>query len=168
MTAIRATYHLSEADFMKACEAHWRAMRQGSLSATLIGLGAVLLGAAVAWRFPRGLTHTLALTIVGVGGLFPAIIIARYFIWRKTYRDARKFQDSLSIEFTDEIIHVASAAGASDLNWSAYHRYLETEEFYMLYMAKHVFSVIPKKAFSPEDRNRLERLFRQKLPPPGH
>lgn len=163
MTSIKATYAVTEADFMKACEAHWRALRQGSALTTLIGLGSVVLGATVAWIYPWGLAHKLSLAIVGLGGLFPLIVIVRYFIWRKAYRDARKFQDAISIEFGEDVIHVESAAGVSDLKWEAYHRYLETPDFYILYMAKHAFSVIPKGAFSSEDRDRLVQLFRRKL-----
>lgn len=165
MDALTATYSVSEADFMKACEAHWRARKMGSALGTLVGLAAVLLGAAVAWLYPSGVIHKLALAIVVVGGVYPLVIILRYFIWRKAYRDARKFQDSIAVTFTDDGIHVESAAGVSDLNWSAYNRFLMTPDFYILYMARNTFSVIPRTAFNAADRDALEQLLKRKLKP---
>jgi hypothetical protein len=165
MEPIRASYRVKESDFMKSCDAHWNALGQGAAKLTVAGLASVLVGAVVAWYFPWGLIHTLALAIVGLGGLLAAIVPLRLFIWRRAYRDAKKFQDAITIEFTDDTIHVESAAGISDLKWNAYNRYLITPEFFILYMAKHTFSVIPRSAFSEDDQRSLQSLFEARFVP---
>ncbi len=165
MEPISASYEISETDFMKACDSHWKALGQSAGKLTLAGLASVAIGGVIAWYFPWGLLHGLALAVVALGGLLAAIVPLRSLIWRRAYRDAKKFQEAITIEFSDDIIHVESAAGISDLKWDAYNRYLITPEFFILYMAKHTFSIIPCSAFSSDDRSRLENLFSSRFEP---
>lgn len=162
---LRATYRLSEAEFMNACERHWKALGQGSAMGVNIGLAAVLLGGFLAWRFPWGLAHKLCLAIVAVGGLFPVVILVRGWVWRRAYRGAKKFHDNITIAFNEDSIHVETAAGVSDLNWTAYRRFRELGDYFILYMSTHTFSVIPATAFSPADREELRTLLRRKFAP---
>ncbi len=163
MEPIRASYEVSEDDFMKACDRHWKAHGQSGTKLTLAGLASVTIGGVIAWYFPWGLLHMLALAVVGLGGLLAAIVPLRFFIWRRAYREAKKFREAITIEFSDDIIHVESAAGISDLKWDAYNRCLVTPDFFILYMAKHTFSVIPRTAFSPDAQTKLEALFSERF-----
>lgn len=162
---LRATYRLSEAEFMNACELHWKARGQGAAMGTGIGLAAVLLGAFLAWRYPFGLTYKLSLAIVALGGLFPVVILIRGWIWRRAYRGAKKFHDNITIAFDEDTIHVETAAGVSDLNWGAYNRFREFGDFFILYISAHNFSVIPSSAFAESDRDELRALLKRKLAP---
>jgi hypothetical protein len=67
-------------------------------------------------------------------------------------RDAKKYNEDISVVITDDSIHVETAEGKSDLNWGFFTSYLGTPEHMLLYMTRRSFSVIPKSAFPDKQR----------------
>lgn len=142
MEPISIRYRLSEAEFMAACNAHWSARHQGSLVNLIAGgvgivLGLVLLGYAYRWGG----------FLVWLGILLQLITGLRSWLWRRAFRETKKFTDEIAVVFQEDSIHVESTEGKSDLNWSFYTWYLEAPGQVLLYTTKRHFSVIPKPAF---------------------
>lgn len=130
---------------MRACGNHWSAQRQATRSNIIIGLlglvVGVLLFTALRW---------LALVFLVSGFVLLTLVVLRAVLWRRAFREAGKYKKEIFVVFKDDSVHVESAEGRSDLNWSFFSGYLETPEDVLLYITKRNFSVIPKGAFSDE------------------
>jgi len=128
---------------MSACNAHWTAHRQGAKGNLIIGFVGLVVGlvfiASMFW---------IAVLILIAGSVLIFITLLRSFLWKRAFRDAKKYNNDISITFNDDLIRVESAAGKSDLKWGFYSWYLDTPEYILLYMTKRNFSVIPKSAFN--------------------
>ena len=142
MEPITIRYRMTEPAFMKACNAHWSAHRQGTMSNVVASGVAIVLGLALLCSM-----FWIAIFLAAVGGLLLMITWLRSIIWRKAFRGAKKYNDDISVVITDDSVHVESAEGKSDLNWAFFSWYLDTPEHVLLYMTKRSFSVIPKSAF---------------------
>jgi hypothetical protein len=137
---------MDESEFMRACGAHWSAHRQGTMSNVITGLVCVALGLAML------ITFWLALFLAAAGGALILITGVRSLLWRKAFRDAKKYTGHISVIIKEDSIHVESTEGKSDLNWGFFTWYLDTPNHILLYMTKRSFSVIPKSAFQDEQR----------------
>jgi len=158
---ISVSYRLSMSEFMCACEAHWRAQRQGTVSNAIAGMLALTAGIGL-WLFNW---FWLALILVISGCALLSLIGMRRILWQRAFRDARKYQGEISVSFSTEGVHVETLEGKSDLNWGFFSWFLETPEHILLYMTKKSFSVIPKSAFNEsETEDAFRKLVTSKLP----
>jgi hypothetical protein len=142
MNPVTIRYRLTEPEFMSACNAHWTAHRQGSKGNFIVGFIGVVVGVTLtAYMF-----WVAILALIAGSGLI-LITFLRSFLWKRAFRDAKKFNNDISVTLNDDVIHVESAEGTSDLQWSFYSWYLDTPDYVLLYQTKRNFSVIPKSAF---------------------
>jgi hypothetical protein len=106
----------------------------------------------------------VAVILVAVGGLLLLITWLRSFLWRRAFREAKKYNDDIAVVINDDNVHVESAEGKSDINWGFFSWYIDTPEHVLLYMTKRNFSVIPKSAFKDEQSvQSFVELVRSKL-----
>ena len=146
MEPIEIQYRIAEPEFMAACNAHWSAHRQGTMSNIITGVVAIVLSSVLSFFI-----FWWALCLTSVGVILLLIILFRSLLWRRAFRDAKKYRGDISVVVKDESVHVESAEGKSDLNWDFFTWYLNTPEYVLLYMTKRSFSVIPKAAFPNGD-----------------
>ena len=158
-TPITAIYTLDIDEFMDACEAHWRARKQGTTRTNLIA-GAAGVGLGLVGLPLSGWLGALALS---VGGVLLLLTLLRLVLWRRAFHTAPHLGKETRIAFSDDAIAVETADGQSRLEWRFYRACLETEAYFLLYLGRARFSVIPKRAFAPEDVERLARLLDDKL-----
>jgi len=142
MDPITIRYRLNEPEFMRACGAHWASLRLGTLHNVITGLLIVLLGVGM-----LSFLFWLALILAVVGGVLILMTGVRSLLWRKAFRDAKKYNKDISVIIKEDSVHVESAEGKSDLNWGFFSWYLDTPDYVLLYMTRRSFSVIPKSAF---------------------
>ena len=145
MNPIEIRYSLTLPEFMRACSAHWRAQRQGSVFQMGAGLVGIAAGIAA-----LDFVQWLAIALIIVGALMLLIVWMRWLLWRRAFRESRKYTEDIFVVASHDGLHVESAEGTSDLKWGFYSKYLDTREFVLLYMTRHSFSVIPKSAFASE------------------
>ncbi|MGC2248940.1 MAG: YcxB family protein [Terriglobales bacterium] len=60
-------------------------------------------------------------------------------------------------------IDSSSPTGSTQSTWSAYTRYVESRNLFLLYQAPHVFSLLPKRAFAPGEEESFRGLLNAKL-----
>jgi len=150
---------MTEPEFMRACNAHWSAHHHSTASNLVISATAIILGSALLL-----FTFWLALILAIAGGMLLFLTWFRYFVWRRAFRESKRFNDDIAIAVDNESIHIESAEGKSDLKWGFYTWYLDTPEHVLLYMTKRSFSVIPKSAFKDEQHTQgFVDLVRSKL-----
>jgi hypothetical protein len=156
-------YSLTLPEFMAAANAHWRRRGAGTVSCVVTAVLACLVG-----LLARTVVPTLSVVILVMGLVLLLITVVRSYTWRKAYREARKYTDSIRLVVSDDGIHVESAEGVSDLRWTFYSKYLVTPDYILLYMTSHAFSVIPMSAFADEaDASRFRQLVENHLEPVG-
>ena len=144
---------------MSACNANWSARRQGTVANLMWGIGALCFGLvliqSISW---------IAIVLAGVGAILILMTWFRSFQWRRFFREAKKYNDDISVTVDDNLVHVETAEGKSDLNWNFFSWYLDTPEYILLYTTKRNFSVIPRSAFKrSQDFQSLLHLVESKL-----
>ena len=70
---------------------------------------------------------------------------------RKRYRNDRRFHTDITTEISVNGLHVVMSGTASDVQWNAIIRSLESDKIFMLFFAEGIFMIIPKRAFAPSD-----------------
>ena len=162
MKPIQVRYRLTLPEFMSACNAHWRAQRLGTLSNIITGVIGVVLGI-----FLLALFFWLAIVAIAAGVLLLFMTGIRWVLWRRAFRDARKYTDDILVRFDNDIVHVESSEGKSDLRWNFFTWYLETSTHVLLYTTRRNFSVLPKVSFqdaqSAEEFMNIVRAKLQKI-----
>ena len=96
---------------MTACRTHWSAHHQGTVSNSVAGMAGVLVGLAL-----LPILCWLAALVVVAGAALLLITGLRTLLWRRVFREARKYHDDICVTFEDEGIRVQSAEGENDIN----------------------------------------------------
>lgn len=108
-----------------------------------------------------GIGLPLLFYVVGLFGFMP------WLLGRQVQRNER-MRVEMSWRVTDDRITVSSAHGESWMDWGTFQRVVETPHAYLLIFAtnKNMFQIVPKRAFTPEQRSVFEQLLAQKLSAP--
>ena len=97
--------------------------------------------------------------------LWFSLMIALWFILPFTvYSRAKTFRDSFSLTFLDTYMHLENPNGSKNWNYNSFKYYIETPNFFHLYIADRSFFLIPKDAFADTDATHNTRLLlREKI-----
>ncbi len=162
MPEISLTYHITQADFVAAQRAHQRRNTSGKIQ---FGLGVFLFGWFVflavfsAIFTPRvWLNYTLPLVLAG------AYLYLYYFAHRIAYRKNASLFSDIAVDIGDEGVHVLTPNSESTVPWPRYHKWLESEKVFLIYMGERTFNIIPKRILGPEQQEELRGLLQRHLP----
>jgi hypothetical protein len=81
------------------------------------------------------------------------------------YRKAATFRDHFSMNFEDKGFSLGNERGSRSWEWKAVSSYLETPNFFHLYFTSTSFFLVPKIAFTDDERTEMRDLLRAKLSP---
>jgi hypothetical protein len=97
--------------------------------------------------------------------LWFSLMIALWFILPFTvYSRAKTFRDSFSLTFLDTYMHLENPNGSKNWNYNSFKYYIETPNFFHLYIDDRSFFLIPKDAFADTDATHNTRLLlREKI-----
>lgn len=79
------------------------------------------------------------------------------------YRRAATFKDHFTMSFKNDGFSVGNERGSRDWEWKSLTGYLETPHFFHLYFSTTSFFLVPKIAFTDEERIELRGLLRNKI-----
>ena len=98
--------------------------------------------------------------------LWFALMITFWFILPGiVYRKAATFKDHFTMSFKEEGFSLGNERGSRSWEWTALTNYLETPNFFHLYFTSTSFFLVPKIAFSDDERTEMRDLLRSKLNP---
>ena len=80
------------------------------------------------------------------------------------YRKAATFRDHFTMNFEDQGFSLGNERGSRSWDWKALKSYLETPHFFHLYFDSTSFFLVPKVAFSDDQRSEMRDLLRTKVP----
>jgi len=158
---VEVRYQCNLADYSEALKAHYSIYRIYSLIRITIGCALIAIGLYLVYT-----TGNLGGTaFILLGGIWFVLRVLLRPVWIK--RDFRKHPD-----FSRENLLSADQDGlrsSCDVSqfqrsWSAYTKFRETPNLFMLYMGARLFDVIPKRAFVGPQLDEFRELIRQKLP----
>jgi len=101
---------------------------------------------------------------VAVYGLL-AFGIRRFEIMRQLRRTADR-QSSQRWEFTDSGVRADLGHSRSELDWPAFHRFLDGPAVFLLYISEYSYLVVPKRAFADAPQvQEFAEILRQHIQP---
>lgn len=157
---ITLTYSLSQDAFIAAARDVWTHDAIGDrgnwiLAALTFAVGATLLF----FDFATGWIWLVA------SALLVGFTLLRPVLWRRGFANSVKYSAPITATFDADTIKTTSAEGKGTLSWDAFHSFLETPEFFLLFVGRRNFSVLPKSAIAtPQDVDTLRSLIIANLP----
>jgi hypothetical protein len=79
------------------------------------------------------------------------------------YRKAATFRDHFTMSFEAESFSLGNERGSRSWEWKAVSSYLETPNFFHLYFTSTSFFLVPKIAFTDDERTEMRGLLRDKV-----
>jgi hypothetical protein len=163
---MEVTYELTHADLIDSVKAHRNRT-------------------AFSRWFPR-IIATIAFIAAGVGLLqmasdrtnqafsnfAPIFVLAALWagiIWASPWLFAKRmFGPSLKGPRTIQVdpggLHLRWSGGKSDFAWNNFIRYLEGKNHFLLYTSRALFTVVPKRAFEPQQLSEFRTILVQNIP----
>lgn len=91
-------------------------------------------------------------------------VIIPWMLGQQIQRNER-MRVEMSWRVTDDQIAISTLHGESTMDWGTFQRVVETPDAYMLVFSinKNMFQIVPKRAFTLEQRPVFEQLLAQKL-----
>jgi len=152
---MRVSYKLTKRDVLEAKEKH-----AGLWIRLLPIFGIVLLATALA-----SLVHDRKQFPSFVGaiviGLFLTFFL-RLQVWL-AFRQDNRLQDEFAASISDSGMDVSSPKGVSKYNWSAFVRYVETKNLFLIYQTPHVFNAFPKRGLRAGGCRHVSQPTRSKI-----
>jgi|SRR6185295_8033690 hypothetical protein len=152
---MRVTYKLSENDLLEAQGKHggvWtKAIRVWGLLLILAGLVSIASNA-------KQYANVILPILLGLFFLFGLRLLVR-----RSFRQDNRLQQPFEAAISQDGIDVSSPTGSSKYAWSAFTRYLESKNLFLVYQAPKVFNVFPKRAFAPGEEESFRNLLSERL-----
>lgn len=97
--------------------------------------------------------------------LWMSLMMAFWFILPMlVYNRAKTFKDSFVLTFMEAYMHLENPNGSKDWNYKSFQYFLETPDFFHLYIDDRSFFLIPKDAFSDSDEvHEIRKLLQDKI-----
>jgi YcxB-like protein len=110
---------------------------------------------------------------VGVHGAFWELFVGTFLLlspilfhlfWLRQVQNSPAFGQAISLRPGTDGLYSTGEMGQGTLKWSAFIRFQETRNQFMLYMSQSAFYVIPKRAFSGPEMEEFRSLLTQYIP----
>jgi hypothetical protein len=89
--------------------------------------------------------------------------LKNYFVAR-TWKGFASLHQPMSVEVNEEVLKIKSINFDTSMQWQLYIKAVETKNLFMLYQAKALFNMIPKRAFSSDEQvEEFRELLRTKI-----
>ena len=154
---LRAAYHLTIQDFEEAQIQH-----RGWTGRFLQLVGVVIMLSAL----PSLLTHEYFQGFLGLllGGF---VAFGTRILLRRAFMKEPSLQLETKNIISEDGLVLTTSRAETKLNWSAFIRYTETKDIFVLYVQSRMFHIIPKRAFRAEDVITLREMFSSHISAPS-
>ena len=126
-----------------------------------LGVVSVLLGTFVAYKVDYW--PGLCLQLVGIFWLSWFVIIWPLWV-RRDFRKHPNFSVPQVARLNDEGFYSANDIAQGMAKWTAFTKFHETQNLFMLHMGARLFQVIPKRALSAAQIDEMRQLLHHNLP----
>ncbi len=164
---MNVTYRVTEQDYVEACRlflANETPLYRRYSRRAMPWIGAVVLVThiAVLAIVPRPeMVLVIPGLLIGCYLLYCGFAIRRHF--RRLFRKDRRFQHEFTAAISDEGIQIATPFSDSQMKWTTFVRFLESDQIFMVFIAEWLFLVFPKRAFVPAEAELFRAQLQQKI-----
>jgi len=95
------------------------------------------------------------------------LTFGRSILVRRTFKKEPSLQLETNVVVSDDGLIITNSRGEGKLNWSAFIRYTEAKEVFVLYVQSRIFYIIPKRAFRAEEVVMLREMFNRHISRPA-
>jgi hypothetical protein len=156
---MRFAYKLTATDLVEAQRKH------GGLFTRLVPVwGVCLLVAGVIWIFlgPKQDPTTLIPAVIGIVlGMFG--LFGWELLIKQAFRRDTRLQQPFEAIVSDNGIDVSSPTSSGQFKWSAFTRYVETKNLFLVYQSQNAFNIFPKRAFPSGEEEAFRHLLADRL-----
>lgn len=144
---------------MQGLRYHFISKKEIRILIILVNVFALFAAAMFFWKKVTPIAFLLS------SFLWICLMAAFWFILPFTvYSRAKTFRDSFSLTFLDAYMHIESAGGTKNWKYKDFSYFIETPNFFHLYIDERSFFLIPKDAFAGTDALHEARvLLREKI-----
>ncbi len=144
---------------IQALRYHFISKKEIRLLIIFVNVFALFAGAMFFWQKITPVAFLLS------SFLWFALMISFWFILPVTvYNRAKTFKDAFSLTFLDSYMHLENPNGTKNWNYNSFRYFIETPNFFHLYIDDRSFFLIPKDAFANDDDIHITRvLLRDKI-----
>ena len=138
---------------------HFISKKEIRLLIIFVNVFALFAGAMFFWKKITPVAFLLS------SFLWFALMISFWFILPLTvYSRAKTFKDAFNLTFLDSYMHIENPHGSKNWNYDSFKYFIETPNFFHLYIDDRSFFLIPKDAFANNDDIHTTRvLLREKI-----
>lgn len=149
-----AEFQLSENDFVQANLLVVR--KRLRFSGPLLALALALIGASRVMRGDSWVVSLLVWLAIVFALLVSGWLLITYRL-KKAYREHTSLHQSFGVTFDEQDIKYSWARGNMSVPWSGIRRYIENEEYFLLFESTMTARVLPKRALSEEETLLIKR-----------
>lgn len=107
-----------------------------------------------------GFHYIKPLALILSSFLWFTLMLAFWFVLPLTvYNRAKTFRDTFDLTFMEAYMHIENPKGSKDWNYKSFKYFIETPNFFHLYIDERSFFLIPKDAFEDSDATHTTRLM---------
>jgi hypothetical protein len=166
MTEIHAQFTYTSEEYAEAQRVYYQRMaprgRRFFVRALII-VGILLLAVGVFLVVSHG-DVVWTIFCLAYGG-FVVMYYGPLGAWRfkRDFLRAKTLQGEKTAVVGEERVYISGAFGESKTNWTAFGRYAETPNLFVLFIPPRLFYMLPKRAFSEADQAAIRQLLEQKI-----
>lgn len=150
-TELKIECDIRPEDYGRACYAHLRRTRSARI---------VDISAGVVIAFGGVYLLTLGEWFGAVAILFGALVVAGSgWLAALRFRRDKLLATHVTAEFAETGVSLAAPDGNSQLSWSAFVNFAETDEYLLLYRSRLLYHFFPKRCIPLPDQEALRRVF---------
>ena len=159
---------LTERDLLEAQRTYWEGSRRLLRIAyrTLMWvLRLFMLGLGLFFALFDEATRALGIVFIAIAILM--IVIAPFtqkLSAKRFFRKNPHLQKECRIDISEQGVECSTEDFHSEVGWSRFPKWQESERIFLLYNSARVYSIFPKRAFAAEEVDAFRSLLTQKIP----
>jgi len=139
---------------IQALRYHFISKKEIRILIILVNVFALFAAAMFFWKKVTPIAFLLS------SFLWISLMASFWFILPFTvYSRAKTFRDAFSLTFLDSYMHIESANGTKHWKYKDFSYFIETPNFFHLYVDERSFFLIPKDAFAEDDDLHAARIL---------
>jgi hypothetical protein len=90
-------------------------------------------------------------------------LVSPWLITKRVFGKQPSLQGPRTLLLDTAGVHLRWTSGTTDLEWSNFARRLEDKNLFLLYTSPVFFTVVPKRAFTPEQLSEFRTILAQNI-----
>jgi hypothetical protein len=159
MNNLTIAFKYNRKQVIQALRYHFISKKEIRILIILVNVFALFAAAMFAWK------KITPVALLFSSFLWFTLMLAFWFVLPLTvYNRAKTFKDSFVLTFMDSYMHIENPNGSKDWAYNSFKYFIETPNFFHLYIDERSFFLIPKDEWADVDETQgIRMLLRDKI-----